>query len=257
MRRGLIRGLLVAIIATIAGRPAVATPQPRLITDVSQSRIEIEYSFVGAELLIFGAVQYPGGRIPEATPGIAIVVRGAAEPIIVRRKERVLGIWMNTASARFETAPSFYAAVTSAPIRELMDERTAAIFEIGLDHLQLSPASGGAPADVQAFQQGLLGLRRREGLYAEDEAGVEVIENVLYRARIALPVRVPVGNYAVEIYLIRDGEVVARSERQIVIDKSGFERAIYVAAQEHAFAYGLTAVAMALAAGWIASVVRR
>ena len=246
---------LTALLVLLA---APAAAQPRLIADVSQSRIDIEYSFAGAELLVFGAIQYPRGVVPEKTPDIAVIVRGPPEAITLRRKARVLGIWMNVDSVRFETVPSFYAVATSAPTTRLTDERTAAIYELGLDHLQLSPASGNPPEETREFEAGLLDLRKRAGLYSEVAGGVDIVEGVLYRARVTLPADVPVGRYTAEIYLIRDGEVLARAERQITIDKSGFERDIYVAAQDHELAYGLFAVALALISGWAASgIVRR
>ena len=84
-----------------------------------------------------------------------------------------------------------------------------------------------------------------------------ITRNVLYRARITIPSAVPVGDYAAEIHLIRGGRVVASSTTPISIGKSGFERWIYVMAQEQSLAYGLAAVFAALFAGWIASVVTR
>lgn len=246
---------LAALLLGLAA-PAMAA-EPRLVSDISQSRIDIEYSFAGANLLIFGAIQYPGGRTPGDTPDIAIVVRGPAEPLTVRRKSRVAGIWMNTARARYESAPGFYAVAASRPVRAMLDERTAAIYEIGLEHLQLSPASSNSPDDLRAFEAGLLDLNRRRGLYAEDARGVSIVENVLYRARIALPSAVPVGRYRAEIFLIRRGKVVATSTRDIVIDKSGFERAVYLAARDHSLSYGLLAVSLALLAGWAAGQVTR
>lgn len=242
---------LAALLALLLAVPALA--QPRLIADVSQSRVDIEYSFAGAELLIFGAIQYPGGRVPQQRPDIVVIVRGPPEPITVRRKERVLGIWMNVDAVRFETAPAFYAVATSAPSTHLTDERTAAIYELGLDHLQLSPASGNPPDEIRSFEAGLLDLRKRGGLYREIAGGVDITEGVLYRARIAIPSDVPVGRYVAEIYLVCEGQVLARAEREITIDKTGFERAIYVAAQDHELAYGIFAVALALISGWAAS----
>jgi uncharacterized protein (TIGR02186 family) len=233
-----------------------ATP-PRLISDLSHNKIEIVYSFAGAEVLVFGAIQYPGGRTPDERPDIAVIVRGPPEAITVRRKARVAGIWLNTRAVRFETAPSFYAVATTRPVAELVNEENAAIYELGLDHLQLSPASSEGADEIRTFESGLLGLRRREGLYAEAPQGVEVTENVLYRARIEIPSSVPVGNYVVEIHLIDDGEVVASTTREISIDKSGFEREVYVAAQEHSVSYGILAVSLALLLGWFAGLFGR
>jgi len=229
----------------------------RLITNVSQNRIDIIYTFKGAELLVFGAIEYPPGTVPDEKPGLAIVVRGPAVPITLRKKARVAGVWINTDSVRFETAPSFYSVATSAPITALVDERNAAIWEIGLDYLQLSPTGMEVPEVVNAFEAGLIELRRRAGLYAEHEGAVHVTQNILYQAHIAIPSAVPVGDYAAEIYLIRKGKVIARATSPIYIGKSGFERWVYVAAHRHGLEYGLGAVALALLAGWVASVAVR
>lgn len=229
----------------------------RLITDISQRRIDIIYTFRGAELLVFGAIQYPRGSVPDEPPGLAIVVRGPPVPITVRKKARVAGIWVNTTSVRFETAPGFYAVATSAPIAKLVDERTAAIYEIGVSNLQLSPASGNSPAETSEFERGLVDLRRRSGLFAEHEGDVGVTQNVLYRARIAIPSAVPVGDYSAEIFLIRHGKVIAHSATPISIDKSGFERWVFVFSREYGLLYGLVAVGLALLAGWLAGLVVR
>ena len=245
--------LLLLLLAT----PLAAQPSPRLVTDLSQSRIDISYRFAGAELLIFGAIQYPGGRIPAEPPGIAVVLRGPTDPITVRKKARVAGIWVNTEALRFESTPGFYAVATTKPIRELLDERNAAIYEIGLRHLQLSPATAADPETTRQFQDGLVKLRTGEQLFVEQPYGVQVTDRILYRARIPIPSAVPVGNYQAEIYLIGDGKVLVRSTAPVIIDKSGFERSLYVFAHEHSFLYGFAAIALALGMGWAAGQLSR
>lgn len=246
------RLLVLLLLALVQPVTAAEAAEPTLVADLSQSRIDISYRFAGAELLVFGAIQYPGGRTPDAVPGIVVVVRGQAKPLTVRLKERVLGIWMNTQAVRFESAPGFYAVAATAPIDTLLDERNAAIYEIGLSYLQLSPATAVDPETARAFQDGLLSLRRNAGLYVEQPYGVRLTSDILYRARIPIPSAVPVGDYRAEIYLIRDGRVRARATAPIIIDKTGFERAIYVFAQERSLLYGLLAVGLAVGAGLVA-----
>lgn len=243
------KGMLALLLGLLA-IPAAA--QPRLVTDLSQSRIDISYRFAGAELLIFGAIQYPGGRAPADPPGIAVVLRGPADAITVREKERVAGIWINTTSTRFESTPGYYAVATTRPIDDLLDERNAAIYEIGLRNLQLSPTTAADPDLTNHFESGLISLRQREGLFVEQPYGVQVTDKVLYRARLPIPSAVPVGNYQAEIYLIGNGEVRARSTAPVIIDKTGFERGIYVFAHEHSFLYGISAVVLALSMGALA-----
>ncbi|SFS04084.1 TIGR02186 family protein [Sphingomonas jatrophae] len=234
-----------------------AQDKPRLVPDVSQRQIDIVYSFTGAELLLFGAILYPGGRVPERDADIAVVVKGPAEGLVVREKRKIAGVWLNAESARFRSAPAFYAVAASKPLDRLVDARTAAIYEIGVDNLQLSPASGETPEAQRRFERGLVDLKRRSGLYREEPGAVEISEGVLYRARIAIPARVPTGSYTAETFLIRDGRVLAGATKRIVIDKSGFERFTAAAAQSHAFLYGLAAVAVSLLLGWAGGAVAR
>jgi uncharacterized protein (TIGR02186 family) len=247
------RALALLLVAPLA----IGAAKPRLVPDVSQSHIEIRYSFTGAELLLFGAILYPGGRAPQERTDVAVVVRGPPEPLVVREKQKVAGIWMNVESTRFRSAPSFYAVASSRPLSQLIDERMAAIYELGLQNLQLSPG-GGTAAEVQRrFEAGLIDMRQRRQLYFEDPRGVEIREGVLYRARVTIPAQVPVGNYTAETFLIQDGRVVAGAVREIRIEKLGFERFIADAAQRWSFTYGLVAVLLALFLGWSASALFR
>ena len=238
------------LLALAAAPLIMAAAKPVLVPDVSQRRIEIVYSFTGAELLLFGAILYPGGRVPDAPADIAVVVRGPMESIVVREKQKVAGIWVNAESARFRSAPAFYAVATSRPLETLVDERTAAIYELGIQNLQLSPADTQTPEEANRFEQGFVDLRQRRELFVEQPGAVEITDGVLYRARIAIPARVPVGTYAAETFLIQDGKVIAGAVRPIEIRKGGFERFVAAAAEEHGFAYGLVAVLLSLGLGW-------
>ena len=235
----------------------MAQSKPVLVPDVSARRIEIRYSFTGAQLLLFGAILYPRGRLPERTPDIAVVLRGPVQPILVREKEKIAGIWMNADSARFRSAPAYYALASSKPVSTLLEERTAAIYEIGLQNLQLSPGSGALPERARRFEAGLIDLRKRSAVYVEDPRGVEITEGVLYRARIFIPSQVPVGTYTAETFLIQDRKVIAVATRDIEIGKSGFERWVSLVARRHEGLYGLAAVMMSVALGWLAAMVFR
>jgi len=241
--------LAVALIAPLL----IAADKPVLVPDISARQVQIRYSFNGAQLLLFGAVVYPGGRPPDRQVDIAVVLSGPVQPILVREKAKIAGIWMNADSNRFRSAPSFYAVASSRPIAELLDERTAAIYELGLHNLQLSPGGGALPEKERRFEAGLLDLRSRQGLYSENPHGVEINSGVLYRAVITIPSQVPVGTYTAETFLIDRHKVIAAATRDIQINKSGFERTIAIAARRHRFLYGLACVFLSLGLGWAAA----
>lgn len=250
----LLRRLLLLPLALFA----MASANPVLVPDVSQRKIDIVYSFTGAELLLFGAILYPGGRIPSEDADIVVVLRGPSQSMIVREKQKLAGlIWVNAESARFRSAPAYYAIASSKPLRALVDERAAAIYELGIQNLQLSPASGEAPEVQRRFETGLVDLRVRSALYAEAPGTVEISNGVLYRARLYIPARVPVGTYTAETFLIRDGKVLAAASRDVEIKKSGFERFVAESADHYPITYGLVAVGLSLLLGWGAAVLFR
>ena len=241
--------LFIALLAPLL----IAADKPVLVPDISARQVQIRYSFTGAQLLLFGAVVYPGGRPPDRKVDIAVVLRGPVQPILLREKEKIAGIWMNADSNRFRSAPSFYAVASSAPIADLLDERTAAIYELGVHNLQLSPGGGALPEKERRFEAGLLDLRERRNLYQENPRGVEISGGVLYRAAITIPSQVPVGTYTAETFLIDRHKVIAAATRDIQINKSGFERYVALAARRHRFMYGLTCVLLSLGLGWAAA----
>ena len=245
MRRVLV---LLAITPLLLGQAS-----PRLVPDISARSIDIRYSFTGAQLLLFGAILYPGGRVPSRPLDVVVVLRGPVQPLLVREKEKIAGVWMNADSHRFRSAPSYYAVASSKPIKQLVDERTAAVYELGTENLQLSSGGGAQPEKERRFEAGLLDLRRREGLYVEYPQGVEISDGVLYRARIVIPSQVPVGTYDAETFLIDRGKVIAAATKQIEIRKTGFERFVALAARRYSFAYGLVAVLLSLGLGWAAA----
>ncbi len=163
------RRLASCTIATLAPL-LIAADKPVLVPDVSARQVQIRYSFAGGQLLLFGAIAYPNGRTPTRPADIAVVLRGPVQPILLREKQKIAGIWMNADSAHSARRRSFYAVSSSQPIRDLVDERTASIYELGIHNLQLSPGGGALPEKERHFEAGLLDLRSRAGTLCREPA---------------------------------------------------------------------------------------
>lgn len=234
-----------------------AATEPVLVPEVSQRDIQIQYGFTGAELLLFGAIVYPGGIPPSGNSDIVVILKGPPQSIILREKQQIAGIWINAASTEFRSAPAYYALASSRPIDQIVDGRTAAIYEFGLGNLQLSPAGSIDPDEQRRFLSGLVDLNRREGLYKQQEGSVEILEGVLYQARLSIPASVPTGMYTAETFLVRDGQVLAAAVREIEVRKFGFERFVATVAEVQPFFYGVSAVLVSLLLGWLGGVVFR
>ena len=226
-----------------------AQREPILVPEVSQSRIDVRQGFTGANLLLYGAVIDPQGTRRTTDYDIVVVLKGPTEPIRLREKERIAGIWMNAGSNDFRSAPSFFAVASSRPVEDIVDPRTAAIYELGTEFIQLSP-SGQIELEEQArYAAGLVEMRERAGLYKEDPDGVSIKEGVLYRARIALPSNVITGPYTAETFAIADGRVLASATAEIEVRKVGLEGEVVQAAERYSLFYGLGAILLSLGMG--------
>lgn len=226
--------------------------EPILVPEVSQSRIEVRQGFTGANLLLYGAIVDPRGAGDRTEYDIVVVLKGPTEPIRLREKERIAGIWMNAGSSDFRSAPSFFAVASSAPVDAIVDARTAAIYELGTEFIQLSPSGEIDPAVQARYARGLVDMRRRLGLYKQDPEGVRIKEQVLYQARIMLPSNVTTGQYTAETFAIADGLVLASATAEIEVVKVGLEGQVVNAAERWSLFYGLGAIVLSLGMGWLA-----
>lgn len=225
---------------------------PILVSDVSQREVFLRQGFTGADLLLFGAILDPSGARAGRDYDIVVVLKGPTRSIVLREKQKVAGVWINADSAEFRSAPSFYAVASSRPIGRIVDPRTAAIYELGLAWLQLSPIGEIDPAEQARFAAGLVDLNTRKRLYSEAFDAVRVKEQVLYQARIALPSSVPTGTYTAETFAISRGRVVTSAVSRIEVRKIGAEGAIARFADRQSFLYGLLAAGLSVLMGWIA-----
>ena len=183
---------------------------------------------------------------------IVVVLKGPTEPIRLREKEQIAGIWMNARSNDFRSAPSFFAVASSQPIENIVDDRTAAIYELGTEFIQLSPSGQIDPEEQTRFAKGLVEMRQRAGLFNEEVEGVSISEGVLYQARISLPSNVTTGQYTAETFAIADGRVLASATAEIEVVKVGLEGTVVYFSQTYSLFYGLFAIALSLLMGWVA-----
>ena len=241
------RMLLAALL--LLGAPARAED---LVSGISQDTIQITSNYTGTNIVVFGAIeqaQNAQGR------NIVVVVRGPDEPMTVRRRERIAGVWVNNDAARFEGLPAYYYLASTEPISRIAPREALARYGIGLQ--ALTPTAIGSHHDPEPFRQAAIRYHRRFGLYAESPGSIDFLSETLFRTRVPVPAGVTRGQYNVEVYLFRDGEVVSAQSTPLFVDATGLERRLYNLAHNAPFAYGLACIFMAMLLGWISSVLFR
>jgi uncharacterized protein (TIGR02186 family) len=232
-----------------------------LVLNLSSHRVQINPSFVGTEVVLFGSIEHDEDTLPRPH-GYDIVVRvsGPSRSEVTWRKERVFGIWVNAQSRTFIDAPMYLAFLSNRPAGDIAASDVLRQTQIGLDNVLLPQLISGDIGDVPAsdpFRVAFLRINRERGLYLEVPNAVTFITPTLFRSVIPLPANIPTGTYAVDVKLLSDGMVLARSPTALDIQKVGFEQFVTTAAREHGLLYGLATAALALLTGWFASVVFR
>ena len=238
-----------AIIVSLMIRTARAE---QLVLIPSTTEVLIRSNYVGASVALFGAVQNLGGLAQEdPVYDVVITVIGPRQTLVAQRKGRFLGIWANAESRTFTDVPSYLEVLANRPLDAIAGPRELTLYRIGLQHaLPPGPAGRDAP-----FRAALISLEGEQGDYAEKVDAITFFSPTLFRAVIVLPARAQVGTYSIEAKLFTRGSFVAQAQSTFTVAKGGLVQFIAAAAHNHGLLYGLTTTAMALAMGWIASIV--
>lgn len=230
-----------------------APPPERLVSGLSQDQVAITASFTGSEILIYGAIRRDEPKARDEAPGIIVTVEGPSQSVAVRRKDRVGPIWVNTAGMRIGAAPDFYVVASSGPLERMLDPAEDVRFRISPPLAIRALSAGAEVGDPTPFTEALLRIRTDSGRYRVDEGAVQIVDDTLFRADVRLPANLVEGDYRARIFLVRDGRVIDSDTVPIRVQKVGLERWLYRLAIHQPFWYGLMSLAIAMAAGLVAS----
>jgi len=236
--------LWTAVLLIVALLPAGARAD-EVVADLSSHIIAIGGGFTGDQVVLFGATDGPGD--------IVAVVRGPDREMTVWRKGKVAGIWVNTESVAFRNVPSYYQVAASRPVDELLSPGTAALYRIGLGNLKLEPITREDADRAKRFADALIQQQQRVGLFGNTTIKIAFLGERLFRATLDFPANVPTGAYLVQIFLVRERDVVGGQTTPLVVSKVGIDAALSDFATREAAAYGAIAVLTAVVAGWLAS----
>jgi uncharacterized protein (TIGR02186 family) len=251
--------LLLAIAALAIGMVAARAEQ--LVVALSTEEVRITSNFTGTSITVFGAIERDAATVSRAEfYDVVVAVKGPPETVVTRRKDRMFGIWLNSDSRTFVNIPSFYAIHSSRPLSEVTTPQILKRFQIGADNLvfPIAAETGADPTETDdAFRDAFIRLKRSDGLFRSQAYGVTFPGTEIFQTAIQLPANVPIGRYAVMVYLFRDGAMLASDQSEIRIAKTGFEQFTFDLAHNQGLLYGLICVILAVFTGWLAGVIFR
>jgi len=104
--------------------------QNQIVADLSQENVKISTDFQGAKILLFGA--YDGQKGDD----IIVIVTGPKGLVTVQKKEKILGVWVNTRKVNYINAPKYLSISSNRKIKDILNKKTQKISEIGLNNLK-------------------------------------------------------------------------------------------------------------------------
>lgn len=248
--------LLAALLA--GSQPASAE---RLVASISQHQVLVNSSFTGTSIVLFGTIEPDtAGAPPRSAYDIVITVTGPKQTLVTRRKERILGIWVNASSRTFVNVPSYLMVLANRPFEQIANTEALRRLQIGLNYFQLPQYIAPDIADTvrdDPYRVNFIRLKTEHLLYGQQTNGVTFLTPTLFRATIALPAEAPFGSYDADVKLLAEGNLLVRTNSAFEVVKVGFEQFVATAARDFGILYGIATVMMALATGWLASVVFR
>jgi uncharacterized protein (TIGR02186 family) len=244
------RIILSLVLFALFAPAAMAQPSANLNIDLSERSIDITTGFNGAKIVVYGTRRGEGD--------IAMIIRGPEQSIVVRRKSRVLGVWMNSQSLRFNDVPGFYALALSRPAESVAPLSVLRRYNIGLDALVFETDDGNDAEKIDTFREALIRTQQMKGLFPMEPGPVNFVDNDFFKVEFKLPANVPAGIYRVDTFILRDGVVTDTRSAELKVAQNGFSAEIFLFAHNQSLAYAVIAILMALFFGWGAhSLLRR
>lgn len=238
----MLRLCIITILAVLMVSAPLRAEDKILMVDLADQQISITTGFNGARLSLFGYKRQAGD--------LAVTVTGPQRPMVVRKKEPFLGLWMNREAISFLEVPVYYDYALSKPVQELAPPETLKKHVIGLGALDFRYAGRKNEEKVNRFREALIRTRQTQGHFPLEPKKVIFLNNDFFRVDFHMPANVPTGNYIVRTFLFEEGRVADISETQMRVAQVGFNAGVYKFAHQNELAYALFAVLFAVFSGW-------
>lgn len=226
----------------------------------TDDHVEVDTSFAGARLTLFGAVT--GVDDPGNSVDIVSVIRGPDARFEIRRMKKSNLIWTPGRARVVSSAPGLYHTYATRNVGDIAPLPTQSAYRLEAGFLNIPVTGNAAPGTsgdhaANVFRDAFLAEAEDLGIYRTHTGGVEFKKGALFTIAVNLPANTPVGEYAVSVFVFRDGEVLDSDVATLAVNKVGVERRIYEFAHNRPVSYGIFCVFVSLMAGWIASLAFR
>lgn len=212
--------------------------------DVSEPNLEITTGFTGDTLTVFGTAQPKGD--------IIIIVKGPEKKTTIHRKVKIMGLWLTGQSVTFNKVPGYYNVASSRPVLQIANETVRRSERIGINSLTFDTEEKESSEKKARFQEALIQGKQLAGLYSLTPDAIEYVNDTLFKTRIYMPANVPIGQYEIEAFLFKDGQIVDKESHPFQIAQGGLAGDLHNFSNDAPFLYGVSVILIALFSSFMA-----
>lgn len=234
------------ILMLLSSSAAMAQGKPMQL-ELSSGHVDITTGFNGTRVVMFGTSEQPN-------PDMVVTLRGPERTVVVRRKDRTFGAWMNKENIEFRRVPTYYdyaSTLNDAGLNEypqIVKTTEAGVYALGF----YTEDAGLEQVTANIFRDSLIRTMQRKGFYPIAAGGIVFLNPRFFKVEFDLPPGVPTGLYTIEASMFEGDRIIARESKNLQVGQVGFNANVYMFADGHSFFYGIFAVIMALVSGWAA-----
>jgi uncharacterized protein (TIGR02186 family) len=223
-----LRALLAASLLNVGAVPAVA--EEALVSRLEADHVDITSQFAGENLLLFGSVSKGGDVI--------IKLISPEQVVALSQKVKVGPVWLDSGHMTVRNTPGLMYVLSSKPVSALLSPTEQAHYGLRLQDALAGAQISDAGRGLQDWQAAFLKLKHEKGYYVEDGHAVTVEKGRLCFTSIALPAKSPMGSYDVQIYSVRNGQVVRHNTSRLTLREVRLEHWADSVAHQHPWGFG-------------------
>jgi hypothetical protein len=227
----------------------VGTAHPSLVCNVTPRVIHVGAFYSGVNVRVHGLA--PAGS------KVIVTVTGSDRDESFNRKMRFGPIWLNGGKVRISGAPSLFLRYSPQPLAALLSPDAIASRDLDEASLARRIHSDLSTRDVRAdaaLRADFLALKKDDNIYRFVDGGVVMGQSdsveIPYSLEFHWPKKAPPAEYEVHVYQVADGAVVSETHLPLSVVRSGFPSWLAFLAGNRSSLYGVTAVLIALLAGF-------
>jgi len=207
--------------------------------------LHIKESFRGATVTVSAEVPKGAGAVVE--------LKGPVEEDHLLRKGRRGGLWMSVGEVTVHEAPSTYLLLTTPDLPP--DEEGGPQWGYKALERRIRFEGSLPKQGSEALFDQFVKLKESEGLYGVLPSSLRLVgtsgDSSTVEGQFRLPGNIAPGSYRLVLSVINSGKLVEQQSAELAIDMQGLPGILFALALRHALLYGVIAVLVALATGFL------